>query len=73
MIKTIEENKLTVTIKRLSCEFNLFWKFICLNKNNDQNKTNLPLPPSTSVKVFLIAENYQAYVFEIFRLSVCFY
>ena len=38
-----------------------------------RTKQTYPLPPSTSVKVFLIAENYQAYVFEIFRLSVCFY
>ena len=40
MSKAIEENKLTVTIKRSLWEFNLFWKFICTDKNNEKNKTN---------------------------------
>ena len=53
MTKAIEENNQKVTIKRLVCYFNLYWKYMCTVKNNDKNKTNLPLPPST---VFLIAE-----------------
>ena len=55
MNKAIEENKLTVTIKRL-LQFNLYLKFLCTDKNNDKNKTNLPLLTSTPVTVFLIAE-----------------
>ena len=37
-------------------EFNLFWKFMCTDKINDKNKTNLTPPPSTPVTVLLIAE-----------------
>ena len=44
MSKAIEENKLTVLIKRLLWEFNLNWKFTCADKNNDNNKTNLSSP-----------------------------
>ena len=29
---------------------------MCTDKNNDKNKTNLPLPPSALAKVVLIAE-----------------
>ena len=29
MSKAIEENKLTVAIRRLLREFNLYWKFMC--------------------------------------------
>ena len=29
---------------------------MCTDKNNDKNKNNLPLPHSTPVTVFLIAE-----------------
>ena len=56
MSKAIEENNMTVTIKRLFWEFNLFWKFMCTGKNNDKSKENLPLHPFTRVTVFLIAE-----------------
>ena len=57
MSKAIEENKLTITIKRLlQEEFNLDRKFMCTDKSNDKNKTKLPPPPSTQVTVFLIAE-----------------
>ena len=55
MSKAIEENKLTAMIKNILCEFDLFWKFMCTDENNDKNKTNLFLPPSTPVTVFLIA------------------
>ena len=55
MSKAIEENKLTVMIKNILCEFDLFWKFMCTDENNDKNKTNLFLTPSTPVTVFLIA------------------
>ena len=45
MSKTIEENKLAVTIKIFLWEFNLYCKFMCTDKNNDKDKTNLlPLP-----------------------------
>ena len=42
MSKAIEENKLTGTIKRLM-RILLYWKFMFIGKNNDKNKTNLPL------------------------------
>ena len=38
MNKEKEENKSTVTIKRL------YWKFLCTDKNDYKNKTNLPSP-----------------------------
>ena len=44
MSKTIEKNKLTVTIKRFLREFSLYWTFVCTDENNDKNKTNLPSP-----------------------------
>ena len=37
MSEGMEENKQKVTIKRLACEFNLYWKFICRDRNNDKN------------------------------------
>ena len=46
----------------------LVWKFICPDKNNDKNKTNLPLPPSTPVTLLLIAEK----LLSDFKVSVCF-
>ena len=42
MSKKVEENKVTVMIKRLLSEFNLYWKFMCTVENNDKKKTNLP-------------------------------
>ena len=45
MSKAIEENKLTVKIKRPLWEFNLYWKFMCRDRNDDKNKMNLPPPP----------------------------
>ena len=77
MSKAIEENELTVKIKRVLREFNLYWT----NQNNEK-KMNLPTLPFRysfplqfcSVTVFLIAEKIiSLYDFEIFRLSVCFY
>ena len=50
MSKVIEENKSTVMIKRLLGEFNFCWKFICKDKNNDKDKTNLLLPLQTNMK-----------------------
>ena len=46
---------------------------MCTHKNNDKNKTNFPLPPSSPVTVFLIAEKLLSLYFEIFGLSVSFY
>ena len=43
-------------IKRPMYELNLYRKFTCRDKKNDKNKTNLSLPPSTPVTVFLITE-----------------
>ena len=40
-----EENNQKVKIKRLVREFNLYWKFICTNKNNDKNKMNIHPSP----------------------------
>ena len=58
MSKAIEENKKKVTVKILASEHNLYWKFMCTDKNYDKNKTykTYPLPPSTPVTVFLIAK-----------------
>ena len=38
--KVKEENKLTVTMKRLLRAFNLYWKFMCTDENHDKNKKN---------------------------------
>ena len=38
MMKAIEENKLTVVIKRLLWEFDLHCKFMCTGENNDKKK-----------------------------------
>ena len=46
--KAIEENELTVMIKGLSWEFNLYWKLMCADENNNKNKTNLPQPLTLS-------------------------
>ena len=43
-------------VKRLVREFNFYWKFVCTDKNNDKNKTNLPPPASTPAIVFLITQ-----------------
>ena len=40
MSKAIEESKVTVMIKRLSREFNSYWKFVCTDENNGKNKTS---------------------------------
>ena len=32
MNKALEENNLAVMIKRLSWEFNLYWKFMCVDE-----------------------------------------
>ena len=58
MNKAREENKMRVMMKRLLCEFNLYWKFMCTDKNNDKNKKKLPHPPPTftPVTVFFIAQ-----------------
>ena len=59
MSKAVEENKLTVTIRRFLWEFNLYCKFMYPNENNDKSKTSLPPPPptpSTPDTVFLNAE-----------------
>ena len=54
--KGISENKQKVVVKRLVQEFNFYWKFVCTDKNNDKNKTNLPAPASTPAIVFLITQ-----------------
>ena len=54
MSEAIEENKLTVVIKRLSSEFDIFCKFMCTNFILcDMIRTKRPYPPSsTPVTVF---------------------
>ena len=42
MSKATEENKLTVTIKRILSEFNLYSKFMCTDKNDDKKKNLKP-------------------------------
>ena len=42
MGKETEENNFTITINTLLREFNLYFKFMCADKNNDNNKTNVP-------------------------------
>ena len=44
MSEKIEENKFTFLIKRLLLELNMYWKFMCTDENNNENKTNLPSP-----------------------------
>ena len=56
MGKSIEKNKLTVTIKKTFIRIQLYWKFICTNKSNDKSKTNLHSFSSTLVTVFLNPE-----------------
>ena len=56
MSKGISENKQKVEVKRLVREFNFYWKFVCTDKNNDKNKTNLPPRASTPAIVFLITQ-----------------
>ena len=52
--KTAEEKKLTIMIKKLLWEFNLYCKFMCAEENNDENKKKLN-PAATPVAVSLIA------------------
>ena len=52
MSKTIEENKLTI-IKKTFVRIQFYWEFMCTNESNNENKKNLPIPPSTSVRVRL--------------------
>ena len=40
--------------KKFLCEFNLYWKFMCTDKNNSKNKANFPPLPSTPVTVVLV-------------------
>ena len=56
MSNAVEENKLTVAIKRLMWEFNLYQKLMCIDKNNHKKKTESLSLTSTPVPVFLIAE-----------------
>ena len=53
MSKAINENELPVKIKRLLWEFSLYYKSMFTDKNNDNNETNLPLPPFQSSYSFL--------------------
>ena len=53
-IKQQKKKKLTIKIKKLLWEFNLYRKFMCTEENNDKNKENLH-PAATPVTVFLIA------------------
>ena len=66
MSKAVEQNKLTVLIKWLLWEFNVYRKFMC----TDELQNELT-PPQLHFSLFL--KNYWAYDSEIFRLSVCFY
>ena len=56
MTKAIEENELTVRIKKILWEFNLCWKFMCIDKNSDKNKKDLHPTPFHSSYSFLTAE-----------------
>ena len=49
MSKANQVKKLTVTIKRLSWDFNLYWKLISKDEDNDKNKKNI-LPPPLSLQ-----------------------
>ena len=40
--------------KKFLCEFNLYWKFMCTDKNNSKNKANFPPLLSTPVTVVLV-------------------
>ena len=42
MSKAIEESKLTVLIKGIIYELDLYRKFMCMDKKYDKNKKNLP-------------------------------
>ena len=53
-IKQQKKKKLTIKIKKLLWEFNLYRKFMCTEENNNKNKENLH-PAATPVTVFLIA------------------
>ena len=46
---------------------------MCTDKNNDKNKTSLPLPPSALAKVVLIAEKLLRLRLRIFRVLDYFY
>ena len=37
------KKKQKIMIKRL-VYFNLYWKFMCIDKNNDKSKINVPAP-----------------------------
>ena len=47
-LKKPEENKFTVTVKMLSWEFNLNWKYVCTDQNNDKNKKTFLYPIHSS-------------------------
>ena len=53
MGKETEENNFTITINILLREFNLYFKFMCADKNNDNNKANVPPLPFHSSYSFL--------------------
>ena len=53
MSKAIEENKLTINIKRL-LSANLYWKFMCTDKIMIRAKRTYPLSLALPVPVFLI-------------------
>ena len=44
MSEKIEENEFTFLIKRLLLELNVYWKFMCTDENNNENKMNLSSP-----------------------------
>ena len=51
--KAIEENKLTVMVKILLWDFNLYWKFMSTDENSDKSKTNIPCY-SIKASMFLV-------------------
>ena len=55
MSNAIEGNKLTVTIKTFM-RIQFILETYVYKKNNHKRKMNFPLPPSTSITVFLNAE-----------------
>ena len=72
MSKAVEENKLTITTKRLSWEFDLYQKFMCTDKNNNNKKTKSHPSPFIPVTFSLLLKNYYSFGFNIFRHPVCF-
>ena len=69
--KAIEENVLTVTIKWLLLELNLYWEFMCTGKNNGSNKTDLLSSPFHSSYSFLNCWKLREWIILYGKLDGC--